>query len=374
MATKLKSAVLMAGVLLPFTTVAGGVPVHEEDGEYLEFGGRLQAQYHMTDPDNGDSTDEFRFRRLRLYMEGGMTENVSGKWQVDFGKAGVSVKDAYMAYDALGPGTLTVGNHYVPFSREANTSSKRQQLVARTFVGEHNYGTPDRQLGVSYAGSTDWVGYQVGAYEAYIDGDTAKLDFGSGANKGDDWYGGKMATGGLDFSLVGDKVGKAQGDFDRNTQLAVGVNGFSWRNDDDEVGGDGNFAKDKQYESVTGYSADIAFRGGGLSVDGQYNAFTSQTNGDITDGLIQNGDGDFNTYSVEGGYMVVPGKAEIVAGYQGLDADAYAETWTRSSVGVNYFLNGHTDKIQATYRVGNNREGVDGDDANELYVQLQHVI
>lgn len=374
LANRAITALMAAGVTIPASALAGGVTVYEEDGKYLEFGGRLQAQYHMQDPDGGDSTDEFFFRRLRLYMEGGMTENISGKWQIDFGKAGVSVKDAYIAYDALGPGTLTIGNHYVPFSRESNTSSKRQQLVERTFVGDHNYGTPDRQMGVSYAGSTNLVGYKVGAYEGYIDADTAKLDFGSGTNKSDDWYGGKMLAGGLDFYLVGGRFKKAQGDFDQATKLAVGVNGFSWSNDDDELGL-GTISDAQQYESVTGYSADIALRSSGLSVDGQYNAYTTETNGDnVNTGLIENGEGDFSTYSVEGGYMVVPAKAEIVAGYQALDADAYAETWTRSSVGVNYFFNEHTDKIQATYRVGSNLDGVDGNDENELFVQFQHVI
>jgi len=374
MANRALTALLAAGVTIPAPALAGGVTVYEEDGKYLEFGGRLQAQYHQVDPDGGDSSDEFFFRRLRLYMEGGMTENISGKWQIDFGKAGVSVKDAYIAYDALGPGTLTVGNHYVPFSRESNTSSKRQQLVERTFTGDHNYGTPDRQMGVSYAGSTELVGYKVGAYEAYIDGDNAKLDFGSGTNKSDDWYGGKMLAGGLDFYLVGGKFKKAQGDFDRATKLAIGVNGFSWNNDDDEVGS-GSHPEADQFESVTGYSADAAFRGAGLSVDAQYNAFTAETNGDnVTDGLIANGEGDFSTYSVEGGYMVVPAKAEIVAGYQALDADAYDETWTRTSVGVNVFFNEHTDKIQATYRMGANEDGTKNNDSNEIFVQFQHVI
>ncbi|MFP4696309.1 porin [Thiohalospira sp.] len=368
-------APLIAGVTIPASALAGGATAYEDGAKYLEFGGRLQAQYHHEDPDNGDSTDEFFFRRLRLYMEGSMTENISGKWQIDFGKAGTSVKDAYIAYDALGPGSLTVGNHYAAFSRESSTSSKRQQLVERTFVGDHNYGTPDRQMGISYAGSTDLVGYNVGAYEAYIDGDTDKLDFGSGTNKSDDWYGGKMLAGGLDFYPIGGKFKKAQGDFDRETQLAIGVGALSWGNDDDEVdAAQGNLAEAKQYESVTGYSANLAFRSAGLSVDGQYNAFTSETNGKTNSRLIEDGDGDFDTYSLEGGYMVVPATVEIVAGHEGLDADAYDETWTRSSVGVNYFFNGHTDKIQATYRSGSNLDGVDGDDSDEVFVQFQHVL
>ncbi|KPV41210.1 hypothetical protein AN478_04795 [Thiohalorhabdus denitrificans] len=373
LANRAVTALFLAGVAAPASSPAG-VTVYDKGDTHLEFGGRLQAQYHLENPDAGDSTDELFFRRMRLYMEGGVTEDISGKWQVDFGKAGVSVKDAYIAYSSLGPGQLTVGNHYVPFSRESNTSSKRQQLVERTFVGDHNYGTPDRQLGVSYAGGTDLVGYQFGAYEAYIDADTDKLDFGSGANKDDDWYGGKMVAGGLDFFLVGGSFKKAQGDFVRDPRLALGINGFTWENDDDEPG-IATLTQAQQYDSVSGFSADAAFRGGGLSVDAQYNRFATETNGDnVTSGIIEGGEGDFGTYAVEGGYMLIPSRAELVAGYQALDADAYDETWTRASAGLNFFINGHTDKLQATYRVGANREGVDGNDVNELFVQFQHVI
>ncbi|MFP4560642.1 MAG: porin [Thiohalorhabdus sp.] len=372
LANRAVPALLLAGVAAPASSPAG-VTVYDKGDTHLEFGGRLQAQYHLESPDAGDSTDELFFRRMRLYMEGGVTEDISGKWQVDFGKAGVSVKDAYIAYTALGPGRLTVGNHYVPFSRESNTSSKRQQLVERTFVGDHNYGTPDRQLGLSYAGVTGPVGYQVGAYEAYIDADTKKLDFGSGTNKDDDWYGGKMVAGGLDFFLVGEPFKKAQGDFARAPSLALGINGFSWKNDDEQPAG--TPAPAQQYDTAKGLSADVALRAGGLSVDAQYNRFATEANGsNVTSGLIEGGEGDFRTYAVEGGYMVVPSRAELVAGYQALDADAYDETWTRASAGLNFFLNGHTDKLQATYRVGSNREGVDGKDANELFVQFQHVI
>jgi hypothetical protein len=71
--------------------------------------------------------------------------------------------------------------------------------------------------------------------------------------------------------------------------------------------------------------------------------------------------------------MVIPSKLELVAGYEWQDADNYAEEWTRTSVGANYFFKKHDIKLQATYRMGENLKGVDGADEDEVFVQAQYV-
>ena len=85
---------LQAPPALPFTRV--------ENGEYVKFGGRIQVQYHYEDPDEGDSEDDFFFRRLRPYVEGSLHPDWKGKFQIDYGKAEddneVAVKDAYLQY------------------------------------------------------------------------------------------------------------------------------------------------------------------------------------------------------------------------------------------------------------------------------------
>ena len=78
-------------------------------------------------------------------------------------------------------------------------------------------------------------------------------------------------------------------------------------------------------------------------------------------------------FSVEGGYMVIPERLEVVAGYQSQDADGYAESWNRTSVGVNCFAKKHDVKLQVTYRFGENKDGKDGNDLDELFVQTQYV-
>lgn len=71
--------------------------------------------------------------------------------------------------------------------------------------------------------------------------------------------------------------------------------------------------------------------------------------------------------------MVLPSRLELVGGWEAQDADGYADTWNRTSFGLNYFLNGYKLKGQLTYRMGENLDGVAGNDADEVFLQLQYV-
>jgi len=125
---------------------------------------------------------------------------------------------------------------------------------------------------------------------------------------------------------------------------------------------------------VTGFEVSGALRGYGVSIDAEYNLFNAETTDDtFTGGIYKNGETDLESWAVEGGYMVVPAKLELVAGYQVQDADNYAEEWTRTSVGTNYFFEKQDIKLQATYRMGESLNGVKGADEDEVFVQAQYV-
>jgi len=66
-------------------------------------------------------------------------------------------------------------------------------------------------------------------------------------------------------------------------------------------------------------------------------------------------------------------KVEIVAGWDSLDADNYADCTDRTSVGLNWYLNKHKAKLQTTFRSRENVGGVSGVDLDELFVQFQFV-
>lgn len=374
----------VTALLLPTLPAAAGVEVYRDGDRYVEVGGRIQLQYHAVDPDAGDSEDEVFFRRLRPYVEGSVTEGWTGKIQVDFGGASgsneVSVKDAYLRYSGHDRITVTVGNQKPPFSREFLVSSKRQQLVERTFVGDHNYGAPDRFAGVrldgeSASGLFHWAG-SFGA--AAVDPDAFKLDFDSPANRNEDFNEGWLAAGRLELQPLG-AFDDAQGDLDHGPlRLSLATAAFTWSNDGDNntytANGVATSASRADVDEATGWELSAGLRGGGLSLDAQ----VQRVEGDTVDpgfsgGLYRLGTTELEQVTLEGGYTVVPQRLELVAGWESQDADGYQDAWTRTSFGLNYFLNGHKLKGQLTYRLGENLDGIPGADADELFLQLQYV-
>lgn len=365
--------VALASGAFGLTASAGGVKYQDGD-KYLKLGGRIQLQYHQVDPDGASRTDELFFRRLRPYIEGSLHKDWKGKFQWDMGKAEgsneLSVKDAYMAYLGLSGMQIIVGNLSFPFSREFLTSSKYQQFVERSFSGDHNYGTPDRQTGIHFKGKAAGKKLSWGAAAAIgaIDPDTSKLDFDTIANKNDDFNEGLMVGGRIDYHPFG-FLKMSQGAFSRKQKLSIGVAAFNWSNDKDI-----NPANTNDVDSVTGLEISGAYRIAGLSIDAEYNQFSADLlDATLTSGLYKNGSTTLSNAMIKAGYMVVPMTLELVAGYQSQDADNYASAWNRTSIGANWFVHKHDVKFQLTYRQGKNLKGVNGADENELFVQSQYV-
>jgi len=382
--------VMLIGLLVaPGSGEASGITIYKDGDKYVKVGGRIQLQYHLEDQDTGSSddekTDEVFFRRLRPYIEGSIHKDWKGKFQFDYGKAEgdneMAVKDAYMQYKGFEGVKITVGNANFPFSRELLTSSKTQQLVERTFAGDHNYGTPDRNAGIHLTGGfmDEKVTWGASIASASIDPDAKKLDFDTPVNRNDDFNEGWMYGGRIDFHPMG-YLKMSQGDFKRDEIKATfGIAAYGWGNDDDNNSytddNDMTLSSSKaDVDSVTGFEVSGAFRGYGISVDAEYNIFNVETIDEtFTGGIYEDGETELVNYAIEGGYMVIPSKLELVAGYQVQDADNYDEEWTRTSVGVNYFFKKHDIKLQTTYRIGENKDGVEDNDLDELFVQMQYV-
>ena len=372
----IKLAVLSALTASP-GAYAGGVTYKDGD-QYLKIGGRVQLQYHQVNPDGGEKTDALFFRRLRPYIEGSTHKGWKAKIQWDMGKAEeaneIAVKDAYFAYKGLKNTKIIIGNTKFPFSREALTSSKKQQLVERTFVGDHNYGTPDRNLGIHFRGHSAGkkLTWGFSGAVAAIDPDAKKLDFDTPANRNDDFNEGFIVGGRIDFHPFG-QLKFSQGDFARKTRATIGVAAYSWSNDGDNNTHTPGATKKADIDAVSGLEISGAFRAAGFSVDAQYNSFSADTvESGFSGGLYKNGSTTLTNAAIEGGYMF-GSTIELVAGYQTQDADGYATPWNRTSVGMNWFINRHDTKVQLTYRMGQNLNGVENQDKDELYIQGQFV-
>jgi hypothetical protein len=181
-----------------------------------------------------------------------------------------------------------------------------------------------------------------------------------------------MVGGRVDFHPFG-KLKFSQGDFSGKTKATIGVAGYSWNNDGDNNTYTPGAIKKADVDSVTGLEISGAFRVAGFSIDAQYNKFDADTiEKNFTGGLYKNGTTTLTNASVEGGYMI-KNTIEIVAAYQTQDADGYATSWNRTSVGANWFINKHDTKVQLSYRKGENLNGVKNSDEDELFLQTQFV-
>ena len=375
--SSLITLVVAGAMVFPLASQAGGVTYKDGD-KYLKVGGRIQLQYYQSKPDGGDTTDELFFRRLRPYIEGSVHKDWMAKIQFDLGKAEdeneVAIKDAYFAYKGWEGMKLSIGNANFPFSREFLTSSKYQQLVERTFVGDHNYGTPDRNTGIHLTGNSGSkkITYGASATVASIDPDNKKLDFDTPVNRNDDFNDGFMVGGRVDFHPFG-YLKFSQGDFKREMKATIGIAAFTWSKDEDNNTYTPGCTSKCDVDSVTGIEVSGAFRAAGFSIDAQYNSFDAETTeAGINDGIYTNGNTTLTNAAIEGGYMFGD-TIELVAGYQTQDADGYATAWNRTSVGANWFINKHDTKVQVSYRMGENLDGVENNDEDELFLQTQFV-
>jgi len=376
-------AVIIAAASMP---AMAGIKIYEDGAKFVEIGGRIQLQYVNVDTNGGDSRDQIFFRRLRPYIAASVTENWLGKIQFDFGKSldenEVAVKDAYMQYTGWRNKTLTIGNSKTPFSREFLTSSKRQQTVERGFVGDHNFGTPDRQLGLRVNGHNDSkkVTYQVAVGAEHLDPDAKKMDFDSPVNNAGDWNEGLIIGGRVDLHPQGN-MEFDQGDFHSDSfKSSFSLGFFTWSNDNDNntytdpVTGLSTSSSKADLDSAEGFELSAGVRGKGVSIDVEYNLVSGDTvDSTFTGGLYRNGSTDLDKYQIEGGYMLTNSAVEFVARYESLDADNYEDAWNATELGVNYFWNKHKVKVQFTYRMGENVDGKRGIDADTTFLQWQFV-
>lgn len=364
---------------------SAGVVVYDQDGKKIEIGGRLQLLYTLVDPDEGASSDRIVFRRLRPYVSGTVTEDWYGKIELDLGEAEdeeeVAIKDAYVQYLGWENLKLTIGNAKTPYSREFLTSSARQQLVERTFVGDHNFGAPDRQLGLKLEGAntSEKIEFALAAGAQHFDPDAERLDFDTPVNNRSDWNEGFLVAGRVDFHPRG-PVSFAQGDFDRGGfKYTVSVAAFTWDNDGDNntytaAGGTSLSTSRADLDSAEGFELSAALRGGGVSIDAEYNLISGDTvAAGFTGGLYRDGTTDLDVLALEGGYMFPKSRFELVGGWESLDASNYEEAWERTSLGVNYFWNEHNLKLQLTLRLEESVFGRRGNDQNLTFVNFQYV-
>jgi phosphate-selective porin OprO and OprP len=111
-----------------------------DDNFRLEFGGRLQADYHAGEDGARTLTgsklgSQFLVRRARFEVDGRLYRWIGFKIEADFTE-GVSLKDAYLDLRFFPQLRFRAGQFKVPFSLEELTSSRFIDFVERSMVNE----------------------------------------------------------------------------------------------------------------------------------------------------------------------------------------------------------------------------------------------
>ena len=121
-----------------------GFFIEDGSGDFqLRIQGRLQARYEFTAVDGGADASAFSIPRARLTLAGkAFTKDLSYKFQTDFGKGFVSLKDFYIDYN-VGAFVLRAGQFKRPFSRQQVNSSSRLELVDRAITDKYFGGGRD---------------------------------------------------------------------------------------------------------------------------------------------------------------------------------------------------------------------------------------
>ena len=389
--------ILVAGCALALglaTSAVAGIKVYEDGDKFIEIGARIQLQYlsFSESPAEGDgeSADSIFFRRLRPYIAGSVTKNWWGKVQFDFGKAldsnEVAVKDAYMQYIGLKNHKIFIGNSKTVFSREYLASSKRQQTVERWFVGQHNFGSPDRMLGFRIDGNTDSkkFEYKFNIGGESFDPDNKRMDFDTPVNDAGDFNLGWVGAGRVTF-YPKDPIKRDQGDFKRGSfNYALEAAAFIWTNNEEDLtytDFDENGAQICNNESkcdldsANGWGLSGGIRGHGLSVDLEYNqVFGEMIAKNVNSGMYVDGETTIKKWQLEGGYMLANLPIEFVYKRDSMDTDGYAKKWDANDIGINYFFNKHKAKAQFIYRMESNVNDADGDDRHQKEMQWQFVL
>lgn len=370
---------------MPFAIGADGLMLYQNGDNSLKLGGRAQVQYHWLDANPGATNDDLLFRRVTPNLEATLGKDWFARLQIELvsstnGRRLTQYKDAYAQYKGLSGMKLNIGNAAFPFSREFLTSAERQQFVERTLAGSRSYGVPYRNFGLHLTGECDetHITYGFSVARVTIHPDAGKITFDTPLNKGDDMNNGWIAGGRVDYHPFG-KLAFGQGDFDGKPKATVGAAAYTWNNTGNntytDAAGSSTSTSKNDVDQAQGAEVSGALRYKGWSADAEFNRIKANAvDGGFTNhGIYKNGQAVLRTYMAKAGYMVIAGKLELVAGYQGADADTYTKTWTSTLIGANWFINKNDLKLQTTFQQSKDVKGVPGKNQDELFAQMQYV-
>lgn len=319
--------------LLPLLSAQAddGAKVYYKDGTNIETSDldlkikfELQTRFAFTDTDGGEDTTGFDLNRVRVAFSGNLLDKqFSYKIETDLAAniGGSDLKDAWFQYNNDGA-NVKVGQFKVPFSRQETGSSGQLQFTDTSIITQ--VFAPSRQLGAQVNGALDGgINYAIGTYNGESDGEGRnrgpvdnQLAYYAALNASTDGYGSRAYEGDLR-------------DNNSSTDFTGGAAVIYGESEDDGV--------DTQRFDL---NVDLGARSGGMSAQTEF----YYSNFDI-DGVSDSSD-LFGFYG-QAGYLL--DKNWEVAGrfgYLSPDDDDLVDTANEYSLVLNYYLKGHSLKLQ----------------------------
>ena len=161
----------------------GGFFIASPDDAYkLKIGARVQTRFTFDKDDEGES-HQFSIPRARLTLKGNVfSKDLTYKFQTDFGKGFVTLKDFYVDYRAIkGWLHIRAGQYKKPFSRQQLTSSSKLAMVDRALT-DKAFGA-GRDIGVMLHNKNAAFEYAVGLFNGT--GDKSKFSGAADLVEGD---------------------------------------------------------------------------------------------------------------------------------------------------------------------------------------------
>lgn len=352
-----------------------GVEAGHKDNIYLkttdnsfrmDIYGYAQARYtyQTNDITGAEDLSNFQVQRMRLGFKGYVGSDklkyqmlLSASQSGEYDKVGLL--DWFVDYSHAKELGIRAGQFKVPYSTSFTISASELQFIERTQV-DSNFRL-DRDNGVNIYGKVlDKLTYNIGVYN------------GEGRNKSNPDNGMLYAARVL-FEPLG-KYSYNESDIQMTSKPVILVSAAYSASEDQAGSTNTNLnaslaATALGKSDVTGSNAFVGAKYRGASIHGEYfKRWIGPEKNSVSD---EKADG----YYLQGGYFVVPKSMEVAARYEYFDPnkDASDDLRKEYGVGVNYFINGHRNKIQADLFKINDEAGKTkkGEEDNRLRVQYQ---
>lgn len=306
---------------------------------YIYGYGQVLYTYQTNDITAKDDLSNFQVQRVRLGIKGyaysdklkyQLLLSASQSKQFDT----VSLLDWFIDYSLIKEFGIKAGQFKVPYSTSFTISASDLQFVERTQV-DANFRL-DRDDGINLYGNLfeSKLTYNVGVYN------------GEGRNKSNP-DNGNLYSARLVFEPLG-KYPYHESDNEMSEKFLMMLSA-AYAINQNQVGST-NTNLDSRLDpkvlgisDVTNYNGFVGLKYRGTSIHGEYyhGVIDPEKNG------LSNETGD--GYYLQAGYFVLPKAVEIAARYESFDPDRDKDNDKRNKYGggINYFINGHRNKIQA---------------------------